>query len=345
MVQLGSTGRAQLWELGVAVFAFPCCWVGMGPCGLYSKIKGPARWNWSGKSVLPFPSRAGNLLAGGVSGKVLSCGSHSQGCGVCVFCWRGTGRENTVRVSCCQQDSTEEESLVELFWAAFAGVELLGLPLCSSRQKVERLVMQYLSTGSDSPLINLLLMLLRFCQGFFFFLQATQSRSEKGCFHCLRAAITWGWKSSCGQQLLVKTTQNLEAERFQHSLSEQAFQLGGNSQSRWSSYLGPAKEQCWDEVRNQWWLLLEMSSMSSAAPRAGTRCAFAAFPGPRLFVATQTLSEKVFSMWEPTVFVSLHSYEILACVCPVSGAWSLLGFVVRAKSRSSLQSYSASCRG
>lgn len=58
-------------------------------------------------------------------------------------------------------------------------------------------------------------------------------------------------------------------------------------------------------------VVLEMSSMRSAAPRAGTSCAFAAFPGSRLFVAMQPPSEKVFSMWESALFVCWHSCESL----------------------------------
>lgn len=174
--------------------AFPCGWVGMYPCGLYPKIKGPAQWNWSGKSVLPFPSLFVQSWESSVWGSLWESaelwksfpGMWCLCAGAVVTCWRGTGRENAGRASCCRQDNTEEESLVEPFWAAFAVVEPLGFPLCSSRQKVERLVVQYLSPGSDSPLINLLLMLLRFCQGFFF-LQASQSRSERRLFSVFKS--------------------------------------------------------------------------------------------------------------------------------------------------------------
>lgn len=134
-------------ELGVAVVPFLCGWDGT----LWSILQNK-RWNWSRKSALPFPSMFvqswessgwGSLRDGAELWKSLPV---FWGCGDLL---EGTGRENTGTASCCQQDDMEEESVLEPFWAAFAVVELLGLPLCSSRQKVERLVMQYLRTGSD----------------------------------------------------------------------------------------------------------------------------------------------------------------------------------------------------
>lgn len=135
------------WEL----HWLPFCVVGMG------SILQNKRWNWSRKSVLPFPSVFVQSWESSGWGESLGkCWAVEiiprdvvpvfWGCGDLL---EGTGRENTGTASCCQQDDMEEENLFEPFWAAFAVVELLGLPLCSSRQKVERLVMQYLRTGSD----------------------------------------------------------------------------------------------------------------------------------------------------------------------------------------------------
>lgn len=202
MVQVGSTGRAQLQKLGVAVVAFPCGWNGTLWSVLLNKrsctveLEQEIRFAFSQRVF----AELGIFWLGESLGKCWVWKSFpGMWClcgGALVICWRGTGRENTGRASCCQQDM-EEESLLEPFWAAFAVVELLGLLLCSSKQKVERLVMQYLRTGSDSPLINLLLMLLRFCQGFFL-LQAAQSRSEgrlfslcKSCFNLRMEIILW----------------------------------------------------------------------------------------------------------------------------------------------------------
>lgn len=50
--------------------------------------------------------------------------------------------------------------------------------------------------------------------GLFFFCRHLKAGQKEGCFQSLRAALTWGWKYFCGQLLLVKTTQNLEAESF-----------------------------------------------------------------------------------------------------------------------------------
>lgn len=194
MVQLGSTGiSSQLQELGVAVVAFPCGWDGTLWSVLQNKrsctveLEREIRVAFSQHvcaelgifRLWSFWESA--ELWRSFPGMWCLCG------GAVVISWRGTGRENTGRASCCQQDDLEEECLLEPFWAALVVVELLGLPLCSSRQKVERLVMQYLRTGSDSLLINLLLMLLRFCQGFFFLLQAAQSSSERRLFSLLKS--------------------------------------------------------------------------------------------------------------------------------------------------------------
>lgn len=171
---MGLTGRAQLQDLGVAVVSFPCGWDGT-LCSIIQNQRS-CTVELEQEILVAFSQRVcaelGIFWLGQSLGK---CWAVEVIPRAVVICWRGTGRENTGRASCCQQDAMEEESLLEPFWAAFAVVELSGLPLCSPRQKVERLVMQYLRTGSDSPLINLLLMLLRFCQGFFFFFCASSS--------------------------------------------------------------------------------------------------------------------------------------------------------------------------
>lgn len=115
------------------------------------------------------------------SGMCCLCGASWRSA---VICWGRRGRENAVIAFCCWQGDTVNmvRMVLDSFFAGFGVVVCSELPLCSSSQKIERLVIQYLSNGIYSRMINLLLNTTLILSEPFFFLQATQSRLERRLF-------------------------------------------------------------------------------------------------------------------------------------------------------------------
>ena len=178
---------------------------GLGAGDLSSKMKGHARWNWSKKSVLPFPSVFVRIWESS------GCGSLREGAEPwksfsgtwCLWveswrsagiCWGRRGWENAAVAFSCWQGNVVDAVRMSLgpllcgfcSRVVFRALGLcLGLPLCSSSQKTESRVVQYLSDGSYSRVISLLRNTASILSETFFFLQATQSRLGSRLFSLL----------------------------------------------------------------------------------------------------------------------------------------------------------------